>query len=88
MVGSTTRRFNEEAASRRSTVELVRQQVQSVKDRDQQRLKDALERIKDLRQQLARERAERQRSDELLIQQIEAKMSRMKRALLAVTSEQ
>jgi hypothetical protein len=84
VAGVVARQFHQEAAARRASVELVRQNCASVAAVETRRGDDLLKEIRALREQVKKEREQRIREDRIILDDIRRTTVTMKRALLAV----
>lgn len=87
VAGKIARDFHEEAAERRSAIEMTKQKLQGYVDREEQRGDDILQTIQILRQKIRQERQERQAADKRILDEIVKTTVAMKRALLAAVGE-
>jgi hypothetical protein len=82
IAGTAARRHLEESASRRAFLAQVQSLAQDAADLDEQRSKDFLESVKELRESLRREREERKAHDKRVMDMIMERTEELKRALL------
>jgi hypothetical protein len=86
VAGVAARQFHQEAAARRASVEFVKKQSQAAVEKEHQQGDDVLNTIKELREQVHRERLQRQADDKIILDEIIRTTVTMKRAMLSAVS--